>query len=230
MERMTLREAAERAGLSVTTLRRYIRNGKLRAEKRPGRYGPEYFVSDQDFAGAGIADDSAPRNLPEPVRVASRAPARTASRDTLPIGLYQELQMKHEQLLVQYGMVRAGGLRTIELQGDLEAKRREIEEFRAEVARLRERLHRETSLLRQKVREAQLELEGRGIEIAALREKVRALEMLTRNSVTSETIERQFARVMEQMQVVDRLSEEHEAPVPQRRPWPPAKHPGDPEH
>ena len=230
MERMTLREAAERAGLSVTTLRRYIRNGKLRAEKRPGRYGPEYFVSDQGFAEAGIAGGAAQQNLPEPVRLASRAPARIAPRDTLPIGLYQELQMKHEQLLVQYGMVRASGLRTIELQGDLEAKRREIEESRAEIARLRERLQRETALLRQKVREAQLELEGRGIEIAALREKVRALEMLTRNSVTSETIERQFAQVMEQLQVVDRLSEEREATIPQRRPWPPAKHPGDPEH
>ncbi len=138
--------------------------------------------------------------------------------------------MKHEQLLVQYGMVRASGLRTIELQSDLEAKRREIEECRAEISRLRERLQRETALLRQKVREAHLELEGRGIEIAALREKVRALEMLTRNAVTSETIERQFAEVMQQMQVVDRLSEKSEgAPAP-RRPWPPSSRQTDPEH
>ena len=38
---------------------------------------------------------------------------------------------------------------------------------------------------------AELELEGRGLEIAALREKIRGLEMLTRNAVTNETIERQ---------------------------------------
>ncbi len=230
MERMTLREAALRAGLSVTTLRRYIRSGKLVAEKRAGRYGPEYFVSEQGLAEAGIAAEVTPQNLPEPVRAASRVPLRISSRDTFPIGLYQELQMKHEQLLVQYGMVRASGLRTIELQSDLEAKRREIEECRAEISRLRERLQRETALLRQKVREAHLELEGRGMEIAALREKVRALEMLTRNAVTSETIERQFAEVMEQLQVVDRLTDRRETPPQQRRPWPPVPRPTDPEH
>ncbi len=230
MERMTLREAAERAGLSVTTLRRYIRGGKLRAEKRAGRYGPEYFVSEQALEEGGLLGHAAPLGPAEPVRAVPRALARPAFRETLPIGLYQELQMKHEQLLVQYGMVRAGGLRTIELQSELDAKRREIDECRAEISRLRERLQRETALLRQKVREADLELEGRGLEIAALREKVRALEMVTRNAVTSETIERQFAAVMEQAQVVERLSEHAERPLSQRRPWPPAPRTADPEH
>ena len=32
MERMTLREAAQRTARSITTLRRYIRSGRLRAE------------------------------------------------------------------------------------------------------------------------------------------------------------------------------------------------------
>jgi len=230
MDRMTLREAADRAGLSVTTLRRYIRTGRLRAEKRAGRYGPEYFVSDRDFVEAGIEGDPALSGLPEPARPSSRLPARIAARDSLPVGLYQELQMKHEQLLVQYGMVRASGLRTLELQGELEAKRREVEESRAEIARLKERLQRETSLLRQKVREAHLEVEGRGLEIEALREKVRGLEMLTRNSVTSETIERQFAQVMEQMQRVERLADTRDAAVQEPRPWPPSRHPDDPDH
>jgi len=197
MERMTLREAAEHVGLSVTTLRRYIRSGRLAAEKRPGRYGPEYFVSAQALAGAGFGGDPRPLTLPEPVPRPLRSPARITARDTLPVGLYQELQMKHEQLLVQYGMVRASGLRTLEIQSDLEAKRREIEECRGEISRLRDRLARETALLRQKLRDAELEMEGRGMEIAALREKVRALELLTRNAVTNETIERQFASVME---------------------------------
>ncbi len=39
METMTLREAAKRTSRSVTTLRRYIRNGRLAARKRPGRFG-----------------------------------------------------------------------------------------------------------------------------------------------------------------------------------------------
>jgi hypothetical protein len=48
--------------------------------------------------------------------------------------------------------------------------------------------------------------------------------------VTSETIERQFASVREQAQVVERLSEKREAPSPPRRPWPPVEPPSEPEH
>ena len=33
MDRMTLREAAEKTSRSITTLRRYIRSGRLHAEK-----------------------------------------------------------------------------------------------------------------------------------------------------------------------------------------------------
>ncbi len=233
MESMTLREAADRAGLSVTTLRRYIRAGRLRAEKRPGRYGPEYFVSDGDLTEARI--HGAPRfeTVPEPLQRITRPQAplsRTAIRELLPIGLYQELQMKHEQLLVQYGMVRASGLRTFDLQGEVEAGRREIEECRAEITRLRDRLSRETAVLRQKVRESDLELEGRALEIAALREKVRALELLTRNAVTTETIERQFASVMEQIRVVERLSDDREETIPAPRPWAAADSAGGADH
>jgi excisionase family DNA binding protein len=230
MERMTLREAAERAGLSVTTLRRYIRSGRLRAEKLAGRFGPEYFVSEEELLAVGLHGSARAETLPVPVRGSSRPLPRLVSRESLPIGLYQELQMKHEQLLVQYGMVRASGLRTLEIQGDLDAKRRETEECRAEIARLRDRLSRETAVLRQKLREAELDAKGRTLEIAALREKVRGLEMLTRNAVTSETIERQFASVREQVQVVDRLSEQRETPSPPRRPWPPVEPHSEPEH
>ena len=49
MDRMTLREAAERTSRSITTLRRYIRSGRLHAEKRYGRFGPEYFVAEADL-------------------------------------------------------------------------------------------------------------------------------------------------------------------------------------
>jgi transposase len=48
MERLSLREAAERTARSVTTLRRYIRAGRLQAQKAPGRFGPEYFVTEED--------------------------------------------------------------------------------------------------------------------------------------------------------------------------------------
>ena len=51
---MTLREAAERTSRSITTLRRYIRAGRLRAEKRHGRFGPEYYVSAAELIQAGL--------------------------------------------------------------------------------------------------------------------------------------------------------------------------------
>ena len=69
---------------------------------------------------------------------------------------------------------------------------------------MKDRLADETSASRKRLREAELELEGRRLEIAALREKVRGLEMLTRNAVTSESIDRQFAALREQARRVGR--------------------------
>jgi hypothetical protein len=212
MERFTLREAAERTARSITTLRRYIRSGRLRAEKRYGRFGPEYFVAAADLAQAGLDAGArepgtlAPRDGSgslAPRGSASPAPPAAVAANAVPIGLYQDLQMKHEQLLVQYGMVRAGGMRAMELQAELEAKRRQLEETREELER---RLSDETARLRKQLREARLELEGRALEIHALKEKVRALEMMTRNAVTTENIEKQFSRVLDQSRRVDRLS------------------------
>lgn len=128
--------------------------------------------------------------------------------------------MKHEQLLVQYGMMRAGGLRSLELQAQLDARRGQIDEARSEAARLRDRLAREGSDLRRKVRESELEIEGLRLENAALREKVRALEMLTRNAVTNESIERQWERVVDQARKVDRLMGSPDLPVPSPAPSP----------
>ena len=241
---MSLREAAARAARSVTTLRRHIRSGRLQADKLPGRFGPEYFITPSQLEAAGLDADG--ESEAPPTRAASsstalarRGPAETALeaplerliRETVPITLFQELQMKHEQLLVQYGMVRAGGLRVLELQAELDSRRRSLDDAQAENARVKERLAREAGELRKRLREAELELEGRRIEAAALREKVRGLEMLTRNRVTNETIERQFSEVAEQVRRVDRLAAEQDLAEPAApKPWPsPRPHP-DPEH
>lgn len=207
-ERWSLREAAERTSRSVTTLRRYIRSGRLRAAKESGRYGPEYFVVPADLDAAGL--DSAPsappaRSAPDPQEAVPNGLDRLV-RDSVPMALFQELQLKHEQLLVQYGMIRAGGLRAMEIQAELDAKRGQAQSLKAEVGRLKERHAAESTELKKRLREAELELEGRRIECDALREKVRALEMLTRNAVTNETIERRFAEVAAQMRRVEQLS------------------------
>ena len=247
MERINLRGAAQRTARSVTTLRRYIRSRRLKAEKLPGRFGPEYFVTTEELRTAGLdggAQGSRPIDPKGEETVGSAMVARSASslslapaplahvlRDSVPIFLFQDLQLKHEQLLVQYGMVRAGGLRVLEMQAELETRRREIEDAQAENLRVKERLAREAGDLRKRLREAELELEGRRIEAAALWEKVRGLEMLTRNSVTNEEIDRQFSDVMAQMRRVDRLTAEAAVNDPQpARPWPPLGPHPDPEH
>lgn len=204
MDRMNLREAAERTRRSITTLRRYIRSGRLRAEKIRGRYGPEYFVSEDQLRQAGLILESMEDDAPGALQASRSYLPVQRGGETVPLGLYLELQMKHEQLLVQYGMIRASGLRVLDLQGEIEAKRAEIEEFRSQVSILRERLSREAGRSRKRLQEAELELEGRSLEIAALREKIRGLEMLTRNAVTNESIERQCSDLMEHARRVER--------------------------
>lgn len=235
MDSMTLREAAQRTSRSVTTLRRYIRSGRLHAELRDGRFGPEYFVSDRDLASAGLDDEPAGNGTRAPaLERAELAPRVPASDDRVPLVLYQELQMKHEQLLVQYGMMRAGGLQALELRDAREARSRELERARETADEKRRASAREAQDLRRQLREAELELEGRAVEIAALQEKVRALEMLSRNSVTNETIDRQFHAVMEQVRRVDRLRDTASDSTPDRtddrtdEPWGPVEVPQTP--
>ena len=138
--------------------------------------------------------------------------------------------MKHEQLLVQYGMIRSAGLRVMELQAELESARLRLQEAREEVDRLQRRIGRETSELERRGREDRLELEAKDIENAALREKVKALELLTRNAVTTETIEKQFARVMEQSRRVDELSAEPRRSIGEQAPWRAAQRREPPDH
>ncbi len=225
MERLSLREAADLASRSVTTLRRYIRSGRLRAEKRPGRFGPEYFVSPGDLAACGLPLENGEPPSPAPLAVRPVPPVPAPSpapspSEAVPASLFRELQMKHEQLLVQYGMMRVAGVRTLETQADLEASRREAEDLRAQLARVKERRGLDEQATEQRLRQAELELEGLRLDNAALREKVRGLEMITRNAITNETIDRQFSEVIHQARRVGRLAAEHDAarPAPLRRP------------
>jgi hypothetical protein len=209
MDRMNLRQAAERCTRSITTLRRYIRSGKLHAEKREGRFGPEYFVSEQDLAAAGLELSREKGSTAIAHRRA--AGAEYPAHASVPLPLFQELQMKHEQLLVQYGMVRAGGLRVMGQQSELETNKRELDALRTDRDRLQQQLQ-----------EALLELEGRSLEVEALQSKVRSLEMLSRNAVTNETIEKQFSQLADQTRRVEELSSRGE--------WRPTARHKPPEH
>jgi hypothetical protein len=238
MERMTLREAAERTSRSVTTLRRYIRSGRLHAEKRYGRFGPEYFISEKALVDSGLKPVAEkppvaaidPRGSSLPAE-AGTIPVARLFGEVVPLVLYQDLQMKHDQLLVQYGMVRGGGLRLTEFHADLEEKQGELEIHRNRITEQRKEFKEESSQMRDKLRRAHLELQGKSLEIAALQEKVRALEMLTRNADTNAAIEKQFNELLEQARKVDDLKPAGSVTTPLKSPWPktPTKH-TEPEH
>ena len=212
MKRMNLREAADRTLRSVTTLRRYLRSGRLKAEKIDGRYGPEYFVTERELRDAGLLFDEDKSSGEETALASPPADLPAAnvpySREMVPLTLFQDLQMKHEQLLVQYGMVRAAGMRVMELQNQVLARTEEVQSLKSQIALSKARLHDASAPYRAQARKAELELKGRQLEIDALKEKVRGLEMLTRNAVTTETIERQFSDLLDQEEKVERHSQE----------------------
>lgn len=207
MKRMNLREAADRTLRSVTTLRRYLRSGRLKAEKIDGRYGPEYFVTERELSEAGLLFEAEKPTGETTDLTAGGSSLPVASlpysTETVPLTLFQELQMKHEQLLVQYGMVRAAGMRVMELQNEVVARTEEAQGLKAQIALTRAKLFDASAPYRTQARKAELELKGRQLEIDALKEKVRGLEMLTRNAVTTETIERQFTDLLAQEEKVD---------------------------
>jgi len=147
-------------------------------------------------------------------------PVPLPAHESVPLSLFQDLQLKHEQLLVQYGMMRSGGLRALEIQSELEQIEKQFDVARARAAELERQLRDETAQLKKQLREALLELEGRSLEIDALQEKVRALEMLNRNAVTTESIERQFHRIVAQTRRVSELSTDHDWPTSDNAAWP----------
>lgn len=223
---MTLREAAERTSRSITTLRRYIRSGRLRAEKRYGRFGPEYFVSGEDLAEAGLEPETGGESQALSTRnrrnteLAPRTPRGRPLDDSVPVSLYQDLQMKHEQLLVQYGMIRSAGLRVMELQAELEVARNKVARAQEDLERTRGQMRDRCAQLETEGRRDRHELESRKLEVEALHSKIKALELLTRNAVTNETIDRQFDRVVEQVRRVDALSSADGEHRPASGEWP----------
>jgi hypothetical protein len=224
--RFTLKEAAERAGRSVTTLRRYVRAGRLRAEMTPGRFGPEYTLDETALGEAGLpvsgADPGRPRagsrtalaptgasprgrEWVDASRVNGTRPIEELLKEFVPADLYRELSMKHEQLLVQYGMIRASGQRLFEIREEAERASEELRQAQDRQKELQDRSSREIGFLRQHLRQAELEIEQRNMELLALREKVRILELMTRNAITTESIEKQFLQIFEKEREIDAM-------------------------
>ena len=175
MSHLTIREASQLVGRTSATIRRYIRSGRLKAAKEIGKFGEEYRIGREDLLALGFtAAEPAPESGAPLARVVSAPPA--APQDAVPIALYNELLMKHEQILVQYGMIRAGGQKLLEFKADAEAKAEELRRGQDRYQALRQRAVKEIGFLRKRLREMEMQLEERHIEVTLLQEKVRRME------------------------------------------------------
>ncbi len=209
MSLLTIREAAQLIGRTPATIRRYIRSGRLRAEKSEGKFGEEYRILRDDLLALGIT--STPIKDSEALQTRRPDPAPVHPTEVMvPISVYNELLMKHEQMLVQYGMIRAGGQKLLEFKVDSEAKAEELKQARERYQALRARAAREIKFLRKTVREAEIEIEERNIEITLMQEKIKRLESAAAGAAAADTFESQVEEIREKERSVARL----EAPDP----------------
>jgi excisionase family DNA binding protein len=58
MSGYTLREAAQALGVSIVTIRRYIKSGRLKARLVPSKFGESYVIEDLPLPTGPSADDS----------------------------------------------------------------------------------------------------------------------------------------------------------------------------
>ncbi len=58
MSGYTLREAAQALGVSVVTVRRYIKSGKLKAELIPSKFGESYIIEDLPLLTKAVLGDT----------------------------------------------------------------------------------------------------------------------------------------------------------------------------
>lgn len=193
---MTLRQAAEHTGLSATTLRRYIKSGRLRARLIPGRYGPEYVVTDEELGAARLlaaATHAEDGLLADPTGAEL---AVSGNGDFVSGMLFRELLMKHEQLLVQYGMLRVGGQQVYEARQESERRAKEAEAAISELGRLRDRHAKEIGELKARLRQGELALAEKDEELRELRLRLQRAEIDARNAATAQAIDHQFQRLL----------------------------------
>ena len=58
MSGYTLREAAQALGVSIVTVRRYIKSGKLKARLVPTKFGESYVIEDLPLPTKPLSDDA----------------------------------------------------------------------------------------------------------------------------------------------------------------------------
>ncbi len=203
MTLLTIREASQLIGRTPATVRRYIRSGRLKAGKEMGKFGEEYKICQEDLLALGFpaSQSDLPARLEPAQPLANVAPAQEAM---VPLSLYNELLMKHEQILVQYGMIRAGGQKLLEYKADSEAKEETLLRADERYRVLRARAIKEIRFLRKHLRQAEIEVEDRNIEIVLLQEKIKRLEQVA-NAATMGSFDEKVAEIRQKERAVAQL-------------------------
>ncbi len=186
MEPLSIREVARRVNLHPATVRRYIKQGRIKAVKVEGKFGEEYRVEERDLDILRQAAQDSPPAQVVPARDSRRAVTRLAPAEALDqhlrnfvhLSVYNELLMKHEQILVQFGMIRASGQKLLDFKAELDLKNDEIKHKNQEVQELKRRIIKEVDFLTRHLREAEIEIEEKNFQITVLKDKVRSLELI----------------------------------------------------
>ncbi len=200
---LTIREASRLIGRTPATVRRYIRSGRLQAEKEIGKFGEEYKIQRDDLLALGFSAEGELPVLREQAPVAAR---ETAPKELMvPASLYHELFLKHEQLLVNYGMVRAGGQKLFEYKAVAETREEELKSAEDRFQALRARAVKEIQFLRRHLREAEIEVEERNIEITLLQEKLKRLEAAAAHAASAPTLDQSLTDIRQKERDIARI-------------------------
>src|SRR5213594_1599936 len=213
---LTIREASRLIGRTPATVRRYIRSGRLKADKEIGKFGEEYKIRREDLLALGFP---APSELPARVEPSVPSARESGPRDMMvPAALFNDLLMKHEQLLVQYGMIRAGGQKLLEFKAAAETGEEELQKAEERYQTLRARAIREIQFLRKHLREAEIEVEERNIEITLLQEKVKRLEAAAAHAATDDSFDKNIVEIRQKERDIAQMQAEDPSGAPQYDP------------
>ena len=203
---LTIREASQLVGRTPATIRRYIRSGRLKADKELGKFGEEYKIRREDLLALGLAAQS---DLP--ARTAPSVPAALEQEPReamVPVSLFNDLLMKHEQILVQYGMIRAGGQKLLEYKAAAESREDDLRRAEDRYQALRSRAVKEIQFLRKHMREAEIEVEERNIEITLLQEKIKRLELAAAHAASVDTFDRSLVEIRQKEREIAQMETE----------------------
>jgi excisionase family DNA binding protein len=183
---VTIREAAELAGVSIKAIRLWIKQGKIRAEKVEGKFGPTYAIW-RDSIPTGYASDGLPVESQREVSTDSMVGSSIGLRQAIPgvsmTELYQELQTEHMKLQREHGAAEA--LLT-KVQLDLDFLRNQIPALESHAKALETQAIK-ADLLEKQAITTQEELQSARAQIPELAKRAGKVEILEQEVVRTES-------------------------------------------